>query len=140
MDKKISIKQYYILSFTWGIIMTLMGVIVSIALIITKHKPKRNQYGWYFELKPGHSGLSLGPAAFVNKGAESVLPHEFGHSVQNCFYGPFMLVVTAWSAARFWFREYLVAFRHKKYSDLPPYDSIWFEGLATKLGNFYKSN
>lgn len=141
LNKKLSAKEFYILSFTWGIIMTLIGLIAAAAVMITtKQRLKRNQYGFYLIVGDNNSGLSLGFITFLNKGAESLLEHEFGHSVQNCYYGPFMIVINLWSAARFWFREYLVRFRHKKYADLPSYDSIWFEGLATKLGNYYKNN
>ena len=49
LEKKLTIKEFYTLSFTWGIIMTLIGLIAAAAvMIITKQKPKRNQYGFYF--------------------------------------------------------------------------------------------
>lgn len=50
-----------------------------------------------------------------------------------------MVIINLWSALRFWYRDAIVAIKHIKYADLPDYDSIWFEGLATQLGNFYKN-
>ena len=82
LEKKLTIKEFYTLSFTWGIIMTLIGLIAAAAVMITtKQKPKRNQYGFYFEVGKGCSGLSLGFITFINEGCTSVLEHEFGHSV-----------------------------------------------------------
>ena len=43
---------------------------------------------------------------------------------------PFVICIP--SAARYWYREYLWHFNKEKYRKLPPYDSIWFEGQATK--------
>ena len=141
LDKKLTIKEFYTLSFTWGIIMTIIGLIAAAAVMITtKQKPKRNQYGFYFEVGKGCSGLSLGFITFINEGCTSVLGHEFGHSVQNCYYGPFMIIINLWSALRYWYREAICIIKHIPYRDLPDYDSIWFEGLATQLGNFYNNN
>lgn len=35
---------------------------------------------------------------------------------------------------RYWYRELIIRSGKKKYSDLPDYDAIWFEGWATRLG------
>ena len=48
---------------------------------------------------------------------------------------PFLVSIP--SAMRYWYREYLVRKKKKLHSELPPYDSIWFEGWATKLGDKY---
>jgi hypothetical protein len=41
------------------------------------------------------------------------------------------------SAIRYWYREYLTRVKGMKYSELPDYDDIWFEGTATYLGKHY---
>ena len=41
------------------------------------------------------------------------------------------------SAVRYWYREYLTKIKKMKYSELPDYDDIWFEGTATYLGKHY---
>ena len=59
--------------------------------------------------------------------------HEHGHSIQNCYYGPFMpFLVNIPSSSRYWYRKAVHAIAPKKH--LPPYDSIWFEAEATRLG------
>ena len=50
-----------------------------------------------------------------------------------------MVFITLASAVRYWYREYLVQVKGKFYHELPDYDSIWFEGSATELGEKYKS-
>ena len=57
--------------------------------------------------------------------------HEYGHSLQNCLWGPIgIFVITIPSAIRYW----VFHFREKFGKKNPSYDSIWFEGQATKWG------
>lgn len=129
---------YFILSFTWGLPLTLIGCVVALVLRVAGIKPKRFLYGFYFPITNG-SGFNMGPIAIVAKNPSNyLLKHEFGHSIQNCFFGPFVfLLVVIPSVTRFWYREYLVRVKKYAYKDLPLYDSIWFEGDATKLGEKY---
>lgn len=67
--------------------------------------------------------------------------HESGHGIQNIMFGPLMpFIVSIPSCIRYWYREYLVRSGKKKYYELPEYDSIWFEGMATRLGEKYFPN
>lgn len=135
-------KKFYILSFTWGILMTLIGFIVAAIFLLTKHKAHKNVYGWYFVTGKGWGGVDLGMISIVNENpSRDLLNHEFGHAVQNCYWGIlFIPIIAIPSAVRYWYREYLVRFRNKNYWDLPDYDSIWFEGQATNIGNEYYKN
>ena len=138
---KLTIGQFYTLSFTWGIIMSLVGCLVTVVLLVAGYRPKRNLYSWYFEIGENWGGLELGCMCLVSKNpSEYILNHEFGHQIQNCYYGPGMIGISIASAIRYWYREYLVKVKKKSYSDLPDYDSIWFEGDATAIGTFYRNN
>jgi hypothetical protein len=54
--------------------------------------------------------------------------------LQNLIWGPlFPFVIAIPSAIRYWYRE-LKYYRKGLYPDTD-YDSIWFEGQATKWGN-----
>ena len=129
--------QFYLLSFTWGLPMTLIGFITYVALSLNGYDIYKNQYGYYCPVGKDWGGLSLGPFAIVNKHpSEYLLAHEFGHALQNCYWGPFMIIVSIMSATRYWYREFLL----KRGKTLCNYDSIWFEGTATYLGNYYKDN
>lgn len=119
--------------------MTLIGALVALGLLITGHKPKLFHYFVYFEVGRNWGGFEAGCFFFANENVSlHTKQHEAGHGLQNIIFGVFMpFVVSIPSAARYWYREYLVRVKKKLYSDLPPYDSAWFEGLATKWGEKY---
>ena len=126
---------FYFLTFTWGILLTLAGLIVAGILLLAGKKPEK--YGWcyYFEVgDDSWGGLELGFIFLVNKKPiTGTLNHEFGHAIQNCILGPLMpFVICIPSAIRYWYRE----FRYWRKNIFPPtdYDAIWFEGEATKVG------
>lgn len=125
-------KTYYTLSLTWGLPLTLVGLLVGLALLATGHRPKRFGWTWHFEVGKGWGGLSLGLIFLCCKDADNPLKaHEYGHTFQNCKYGPAMVLFTLASAGRYWYRTVMRDWLGKK---LPDYDSWWFEGQATTLG------
>ena len=132
---------FWTLSWTWGIIVTLIGSLIFAVLTSFGYKPFRNIYGYAIEIGEGWGGLEMGPFCLVSKNpSQHTLNHEFGHGIQNCFFGPFMLFISLTSAIRYWYREYQIRVLKKSYKDLPDYDSIWFEGDATHLGNYFKEH
>ncbi len=112
---------------------------VKYALLVTGHKPKRFHSNIYFEVGTGWGGFKAGGFFFVNKNPSLHLrQHESGHGIQNLMLGVFMpFIVSIPSAIRYWYREYLTRSGKRKSNELPAYDSIWFEGWATKLGEKY---
>ena len=120
---------FYLLSFTWGLPMTLVGIVGAIALLVAGHQPEKYGYCIVFRLGAGWGGFSAGPIFFASKTANSeLLAHEHGHSIQNCWFGPiFPFIVAIPSTIRYWWRE----LTEKIGTD---YDSIWFEGQATRVG------
>lgn len=130
---------YWFVSCTWGAVMTLIGALCAVALLVTGHKPKRFHYSIYFEVGNGWGGFEAGGFFFVNKNASlHIKQHEAGHGIQNLMLGPIMLfLVSIPSMCRYWYREIVVRTGKKKSWELPAYDSIWFEGWATKLGEKY---
>ena len=130
---------YYVLSFTWGILLTLAGCLTTAALYICGYRPKSWLYGWYFELNGDWGGLNLGPCILTSKEPSiSLRNHEFGHSIQNCIFGPFVLVLVCLpSVVRYWYRIYLTKCKKIPSNELKPYDAAWFEGTTTSLGRKY---
>lgn len=130
MNKKV----FYALSFTWGLPLTLCGLIVALFLLGTGHRPKRFGWAWCFEFGKPWGGLNLGSIFLCQKGAsDSLKCHEFGHAIQNCFFGPLIIPLVIGSAARY--HDMNRRQRHGK--PVPDYDAWWFEGQATKLGTKY---
>ena len=136
MHAKIPAPIFYFLTFTWGLPFTSLGLIAAIILRIRGYKPKKHGYCYYFEAGENWGGINLGLFFIVNKGSrKDIRDHEHGHAVQNCYLGPFMLIVVALpSLIRSRYRVYLTEKKGVDVRTLPPYDSIWFEGQATRLG------
>lgn len=132
-------KLYFILASTWGIIMTAIGALVSGALYMVKVFTKDaikitfKPYRWIYSISVGPDywgGMELG-LCFLrdHKSGGTVDAHEFGHTFQNCLFGPlFPFIVAIPSASRYWVREL------NKNKEHAPYDSAWFEDAATQCG------
>lgn len=121
-------------SFTWGLPVNVGGAVVALGMLATGHKPKRFGNCISFEIGKGWGGGSLGIFLFTCKDASLALKaHEHGHSIQNCYYGPLMpFLVNIPSSSRYWYRKAVHAIAPNKI--LSPYDSVWFEAEATRLG------
>lgn len=135
---------FWILSATWGILLTLSGFIVSIPffvyMTIINDCSFFNQRGHcvYFTIGKNWGGFSLGPFCFVCENASiNTLSHEHGHSLQNCLYGPFSVIFSICSMIRYHYRN----FREKINKPCTTkYDDFWFEGQASSWGNeFFNS-
>lgn len=136
MNPRLPKPLYFFLSLTWGIITTLAGFFTALVMLATGHKPRRWGYAWYFEVGKNWGGASLGPVFIKDRTNDSVhlKNHEFGHSIQNCYFGPLMpFIVGLPSSTRYRLRR----FKEKvlKKSPKTPYDSVWFESQASRLGD-----
>ena len=85
----------------------------------------------YFEIGTGWGGVSLGWFFICAKDcSDSSKNHEVGHCIQNAAVGGLKMVAySLGSAFRYWWR---VLFGCKT-----SYDSWFFEGDATRIGNEY---
>lgn len=99
---------FWVISCTWGIIMTLIGAITALILLICGYKPKRHGPCIYFEVGESWGGVELGAFFLVNKNPlESTKHHEMGHGFQNLIFGPLMpFIVCLPSALRYHVRNY----------------------------------
>ena len=94
---------FYILSFTWGALMSVVGALTTLVLL-----PFGKQHIYhgrvYTEIGKGWGGLELG-CFFIccEEPNEQLLAHEAGHGLQNCLWGPlFPFVIMIPSAIRYW--------------------------------------
>lgn len=136
MKKFGKISLYYFLSFTWGLPLTAIGCIVAIFLLLAGKRPQFFGPSLHFTIGRNWGGVDLGPVFITsNTYTTKTVCHEFGHSLQNCVFGPLTLfVVCIPSVFRYWYRE----FRYERHGQIPPtrYDDAWFEGQATMWGRF----
>lgn len=147
--KKINKFMFVLLSITWGGVMSAIGLVVFLSLMLcnlfldlfhkkhfrveVKHNTIFVRIGEYW------GGVNFGCFSVVcNDAEDDLLLHEAGHGIQNIILGiAFPFVVAIPSFVRYWYREWRVYRKKDTYATLPDYDSIWFEGWATKLGDEY---
>ena len=140
MKKFLFILTYWLLSLTWGIIMSSIGFITILIVLMLGGKPHKNGCTLIVEIGGNWGGLELGCFALCGSYSktdkiwfERTRRHEFGHNIQHMLLGPFFIfIVGIPSAIRYWYKI-IATKRGKKFSS-DWYDSIWFEGTATKWG------
>ena len=57
---KMSKFKFYFLSFTWGLPVTLLGLVMALVCVICGKKPKKWGYCWYFDVGEHWGGTELG--------------------------------------------------------------------------------
>ena len=143
--------MFWVVSLTWGIIMTSIGLIATGSLNLVKLiaklfkkdlkiKTHINGCSLITEVGGNWGGVELGAVALCGNYSKSspswfdhTRKHEFGHAVQHLIFGPlFIFVVAIPSATRYWYKRIMES--KGKYFEYDWYDSIWFEGGATRWG------
>ena len=128
--------MYYVIQWTWGLPMTLLGSIVFLICKLCGCRTYMYRNAVCIVIPWNFGGLELGMFFVRGKLNESVCAHEYGHSIQNLWWGwlfPFVIAIP--SATRYWYREFYTKFIYpKNRKRLPRYDAVWFEGQATELG------
>ena len=143
MPSKSQLFIFYLLSFTWALPWTLVGlfVLLFIAVFMRDKVEIRTIAGRVaVHFKDGKfGGASLGLVYLVGRyNSLHTNRHELGHTLQHIYWGPLFIFIIAipsslrcamWKPYRDW--------HFKKYKEYPIYDQIWFEGQATRLGYKY---
>ena len=143
--------MFWVVSLTWGIIMTSIGLVITGTLNLVKFcgkvagydlkiKTHINGCSLITEVGGNWGGVELGAVALCGNYSktsknwfEHTRRHEFGHAVQHLIFGPlFIFVVAIPSACRYWYQRIMQGKGKHFASDW--YDSIWFEGGATRWG------
>ena len=143
--------MFWVVSLTWGITMTSIGLIATGSLNLVKLRAKLfkkdlkikthiNGCSLITEVGGNWGGVELGAVALCGNYSKSskywfehTRRHEFGHAVQHLIFGPlFIFVVAIPSASRYWYQRIMQGKGKHFASDW--YDSIWFEGGATRWG------
>ena len=143
MPKTIDIIVFYLLSLTWGILMTLVGFFAFLGVLLVRG-PKALRVRIIkgriavTVIDGAFGGISLGMLYMVGRQDSPHLHmHELGHTYQNIWWGPlFPFVIGIPSVIRCAVFSKLVA-RAKAKGKILKYDDIWFEGQATSLGYTY---
>lgn len=137
---------YWVIQLTWGALLTYPGLIITaFCIIFLKGKPHKNGFSYIVEVGGNWGGLEIGAVALCGSYAspdrgcydlkwfDHTRKHEFGHTIQQLIFGPLQLfVVGIPSATRYWYSR--LDKKHAQERGEDWYDSIWFEGTATRWG------
>lgn len=131
---------FYFLSYTWGILTTIIGWIVIgfVNLFMRKEIIEKGKFftAHYAMIGSGWGGIELGSNfllsnCFSDKYNTHVKCHELGHTYQNAVLGPFAIILVAIpSVIRYWIQT----IREARGLWNEPYDLFWAEASASKIG------
>ena len=83
---------YILIQCTWGILQTLLGLLLFLILFRQEHRFYKGSVVTYW---PRGGGVSLGMFVFLGHGSREtrLLVHEYGHTIQSLILGPLYLLV-----------------------------------------------
>lgn len=126
---------FYFLSFTWGFIMSFIGLF-PIAVLACMKKVHVYHGRLYGVIGKHWGGVNFGCFFLVCEDQQFddyCRAHECGHGIQNLIWGPLMpFVISIPSAIRYWYRE--LHFYRKDLTPNTDYYDIWFEKQASLFG------
>lgn len=86
--------MYVLLQFTWGILQNLAGLVMFLVCKMLGCKSKKYKNAVATKWNNKYGSVSLGMFLFVtDDDDETLLAHEYGHSLQSIFLGPLFFFV-----------------------------------------------
>ena len=86
--------MYVLLQFTWGILQNLAGLVMFLACKMLGCKSKKYKNAVVTKWNNKYGSVSLGMFWFVTDDEdETLVAHEYGHSLQSLFLGPLFFFV-----------------------------------------------
>ena len=99
--------MYYLIQWTWGLPLNLIGAIVCLVCLCCKCQINKYRNGVEIIVPQNFGGVEFGMFFVRGKDCAGVAPHEYGHGIQNLWWGPlFPFVITIPSATRYWIRQF----------------------------------
>ncbi|MDR0883641.1 MAG: hypothetical protein LBN05_03425 [Oscillospiraceae bacterium] len=129
---------YDVVQWTWGFIQNAVGKVVYDRFSQTEQT--REYHGAKVVEVPfdNFGGLTLGKYIFVGRGligSESLLEHEYGHTIQSLFLGPLYLLVIGLPSLTW--AQLFADYRRENGID---YSDFYTESWADKLGKQFTMN
>lgn len=130
---------FYLLSFTWGLLWTMIGLLTALVIVIVFRKEvlvvkHQGRLRIHF-IKRNFGGVSMG-VVIITSGEftnQTLVRHELGHTLQSAWFGPLFIPLIAIPSGI----RYQLWSRIKKKYPGKKYNDIWFERQATELGTLY---
>ena len=119
-----------LIQLTWGLPQSLLGSLLFLKYYKAPHFKYKGAIVTYW---PYRGGVSLGLFVFMGKSRnqENLLKHEYGHTIQSLFLGPFYLLIVGLPSF-IWAN--LPYYRHKRIRERLPYNTFFIERSADHLG------
>ena len=120
---------YWLLQWTWGIVQNIAGLVMFVAAGRGK---ARGYHGAAVRNWNLSGSMTLGMFILMDRGhGDDILAHEWGHTIQSIILGPLYLLAVGlpsiiWAG--------LPAFDRYRSTRHVPYDRLYCEGWATRLG------
>lgn len=135
---------YRLVQCTWGILQTLLGLVV---FLINRKEKHFSYHGAIITEWNSRSSVSLGLFVFVRKEpyecdskekqlemAERLLVHEYGHTIQSLLLGPLYLIVIGIPSSTWAGTPYFVKMRkEKRISYFSFYTESWADSWGEKV-------
>lgn len=98
---------FYVISFTWGLLMSFIGLLIILFLMLLGYKAKTFNGRVFIEVGENWGGSEFGCFFICSKNPPLYLKqHECGHGIQNAVLGPFTpFLISIPSMVRYWLRE-----------------------------------
>ena len=129
---------YGLLQWTWGLPQNLVGLVLYL-YYRARGCPWFRYQGAHALVWPVKSGsMSMGSFLFLHPSwtprDQALLAHEYGHTIQSLYFGPFYLLTVGLPSLIWAGTPALQRRRRERHLD---YDSVYPENWATRLGTRY---
>lgn len=122
---------------TWGLIQTILGGVVFLVHLRSRHAFYR---GSILTEWTKTSGLSLGLFIFVPHESDgkgrNLISHEYGHTLQSLMLGPLYLIIVG-LPSYIWANSKI--FKGMRLEKGVHYSRFWIENWADRLGSWHQS-
>lgn len=130
---------YVLIQWTWGILQNVIGVLLMAGLLVARPSRARELRTFHGAVVVpwGQVGGSMGMGMFIffghdgRQGADRILVHEYGHTIQSCILGPAYLFVIGLPSL-LW--AWLPACRNRRAGDPFAYFDFYPERWANYAG------
>ena len=119
---------YLFVQWTWGILQSLLGLLLYLKLHACHHFRYKGSYG---TLWPYSGGVSLGCFIFVSRMDADILQHEYGHTIQSLVLGPLYLLIIGLPSFIWCKTPYFI---RKRQNENISYYKLYTERWADRLG------
>lgn len=132
----ISTESFYLFAFTWGLPITLLGCLCSLAAMACGKKPYKYGHCIFFNVFKSNRTYSLGIFVFAGEDAGLYSKrYANGRCIQQAIFSVFSISVITIPQIFRWIL--LKTKRATHYTKTAMFDNIWYNGQAYQIGAYH---